>query len=538
MVSGASTLCFASLVAISAVSSGTVLRNGPEYLSIKVPYFVPRNASPEVDPDFLGLAFEEASWVRYSTDDWGNVNLFSQNLMDSIYSRTGGKPIIRLGGTSGDYGKYEPGQKEPALPVSEQTSYQDIGGLTIGPSYWTLAHKFPRAKFMIQIPLATTNISETVAWAKAAVEGTGLDQIQSFQLGNEPNAYSNSFTGGDGVRLGPPHYQGHLTNKTYKANYTKFAAAVREAVKIPRRFFTAFDIGEDVDTPQDAAWLYDVKTVFELGIDRDSIIKDVSHHYYQNVAGGAADLEKGLMNVQDTHTRIDYLRGHIDYLKANHPDIPYILDEIGNSLDARNSYEYQARLGSALWAVDFYLYCLSIGVARFNYQQIVHAGYDLWLPVASNGYLPQVFANYYSQPFVADLVGNSSKARIAKLEVRNGQAAPNLTAYAAFEGNRAKRIAIANLDYWNKTSSGHARPVAEVEVEVPSRAGFVQVTRLSSPEGAGAAADTITYAGSQWTYESMGKEMTGVRHDTDTLAIRDGVAKIFVPSSEAVIVYL
>lgn len=507
-------------------------------LQIDVPRHVPGDASAEVDPDFLGLAFEEASWVEYSTDKSGQTNAFSRNLMHSIYSRTGGKPIIRLGGTSGDYAKYEPGQKEPALPVAGQGTYQDIGGTTIGPSYWALAHRFPEAKFMVQVPLATTNISEPVAWTKAAVDGIGLQQIHSIQIGNEPNGYRDDFTGAGGQYLGPPKYQGILTNETYEGNYTEYASAIRDAVKLPRRFFTAFDIGVDVNNPAKAAYLFDVETIFGLGIDREHIIKEVSHHYYQNVAGDASDLKTGLMTIATTHRNVDYLRDHIKYLQENHPHIPYILNEIGNSLDAKHSYEYQARLGSALWAVDFYLYCLSIGIARFNYQQLMHSGFDLWLPIASNGLPAQVFANYYSQPFVADFVGNSGRTRVAQLAVGNSEAAPNVAAYAAFEGGPARRVAIANLDYWNRTSSDTPRPVATVRLQVPPEAKKVKVTHLTSPDGAGAAADTITYAGGQWTYESMGLEQKGVRNDTETIMVRNGVADIKVASSEAVIVYL
>ena len=500
-------------------------------LSVDVPASIPSGASGVVDPDFAGLAFEEASWVRYATDDAGNVNTFSKNLMDSIYSRTGGKPIIRLGGTSADYGKYLPGQTEPALPVAEQNNYQDIGGTTIGPSFWQLAKLFPDATYMVQVPLATTNISETIAWAQSAVAGIGLSQIHSIQLGNEPNGYPSA-------GLGPPNFQGHLDNQTYEGNYTEYAAAIRKAVALPQKFFTAFDVAADVGDPADAQYVLQVAAVFGLGIDNDMIIKDVSHHYYQNDAGTAADLASGLMTLSLTHQNLDYLKPHIQYLQANHPQIPFIINEIGNSLDATNSYEYQARLGSALWTVEFMLYSLSIGVARFNFQQIMHSGFDLWLPVASAGHAAQVFASYYAFPFVTDVVGKSGKTRIAKLPITNGDSTPNLAAYAAYDNGAAKRLVLANLDYWNKTSSGTTRPVASVAVSVPTGAKTVTVTSLTSPMGAGAAAHSITYAGSKWTYKSMGKEVKGVTKASTEVTVKGGVATIKVPSSEAVIVYM
>lgn len=67
---------------------------------ISVPSTVPSNASGIVDPDFPGFAFEQASLWNYALDADGNANEFSQNLIAAITNRTGGKPLIRLGGTS------------------------------------------------------------------------------------------------------------------------------------------------------------------------------------------------------------------------------------------------------------------------------------------------------------------------------------------------------------------------------------------------------------------------------------------------------
>lgn len=507
-------------------------------LSFTVPSGVPTDASHVVDPDFLGLAFEQSSLVRYATDDDGNANTFSQNLLQAIYSRTSGKPIIRLGGTSNDYGTYLPGQIEPALPVSEQDNYQNVGGTTIGPSYWPLTANFPGAKYMVQVPLATANVSESVAWAQAAVAGIGLDQIHSIQIGNEPDLYREDYTGADGKFLGPPDYQGTLSNETYAGNFSKYANAIRSSIELPDHFFTAFDVAAHVDDPAIAQWLLNPETVFEFGIDEDNIIKEVAQHYYQNQAGNASDLETGLMTMSLTHTNLDYLRSRIDWLKDNRPDVPFIINEIGNSLQPTNSYAYQARLGSALWAVDFYLYSLSIGVSRFNYQQIMHSGFDMWLPVASAGLSPQVFANFYSQPFLADFVGASGRTRVSKVAIANANSAPNLAAYIAFEDGVAKRIAAANLAYWNRTSSELERPVASIDIKLVSGGASVRVTHLSSPDGAGAGAETMSYAGSQWTYESLGEEVIGVRDDTEEISVEGGVFTLEVPSSEAVIVYL
>ncbi|KAI0893678.1 glycoside hydrolase family 79 protein [Annulohypoxylon nitens] len=508
--------------------------------SVNIPAGSAVNLSDQIDPTFPGFAFEEASFVRYAQYDDGSPNTFSINLIKAVTSRTGGYPIIRLGGTSPDYGRYLPGQEEPALPPAEQDNYQNVGYTTIGPSYWKLTQNFPGAKYMVQVPLATTNISETIAWAQSAVAGIGIDNIHSIQPGNEANLYSDTYTGEGGVELNPPEYQGTLSNKTYVGNWTKYADAVLGAVDLPEgRFFTAFDVATHFgNAVQEEAYIFDVETCFDLGIDNKSIIKEVSHHYYQQNAGTADDLATGLMDTSVTHNHLDQFKRRISWLKNNRPEIDFILNEVGNSLFKTNRYEFQARFGSALWQVDFYLYSMAIGIARINYQQIMHAGYDLWLPVASAGYDAQVFSNFYSQPFVADFIGSSGKTQVAKLDISGSNPPANVAVYGAYEDNVAKRIAITNLNYWNKTSSGTDRPSVTLDLSVPDGVESVKVYYLSSPLGAGAAADNITYAGSQWTYESLGEEVKNVVNDTKNITVSDGVASVTVQNSEAVLVWL
>ena len=193
-----------------------------------------------------------------------------------------------------------PEQSEPALPVAEQDNYQCIGCTTIGPSYWQIAKLFPDAKYMVQVPLANTNISESVSWVQAAVEGIGIDQIHSIQLGNEPDHYKHDFCGEDDVFLGPPHFQGTLDNKTYVGNYTEYAAAIREAANLPDHFFTAFAVAAHVADPSVRQWLLFPEVCFDFGIDHNNTIKEVAHHYYQNHAGQAGDLEQCPMNISIT----------------------------------------------------------------------------------------------------------------------------------------------------------------------------------------------------------------------------------------------
>jgi hypothetical protein len=432
--------------------------------------------------------------------------------------------------SSADYAYYLEDLTTPAEPRAEVDNYQDIGGTRIGPSYWDLCLNFPDALYIIQTPMAITDMNETVRWAASAVEHIGIDMIHSFEPGNEPDLYPFP-------TLLPPDYQGKQDNESYVGNFTAYAAAIRDAVEIPSEpFFQAFDVSARFGAED--SYILDVATGFGLGIDGDDIVKTVAHHYYQtDCCGTAADLATGLMSHSAISSRLDFLRPAIAWLKENKPQIPYIMSEVGNSLNPTHDYSYQAVLGSALWQLDFQLYSLCIGIARFNFQQIMHSGYDMWLPVASRGLEPQVFANYYAQPFVTDLVGSSGKSRVSQLDISN-EATGNCAAYAAFEDDAPKRLAIVNLNYWNSSSSKSEREGQTITVSVPAGINSVTVDLLSSPLGAGASANTITYGGSQWTYESLGKEVMGVRNDTQTLAVEHGQVNITIFESSAVLVHL
>jgi hypothetical protein len=80
--------------------------------------------------------------------------------------------------------------------------------------------------------------------------------------------------------------------------------------------------------------------------------------------------------------------------------------------------------------------------------------------------------------------------------------------------------------------------VASISLNLASESDSLTVAHLSSPDGAGAGAETITFAGSQWTFESLGEEVKGIRNDTEEVVVENGSAEVKVPASEAVIIYL
>ena len=75
-------------------------------------------------------------------------------------------------------------------------------------------------------------------------------------------------------------------------------------------------------------------------------------------------------------------------------------------------------------------------------------------------------------------------------------------------------------------------------ITLPKGVASIKVELLGSPEGAGAKGDSITYAGSQWTYDSLGEEVKGVRNDSIVLKVNKRLVYLEVFESSAVLIHL
>ncbi|OAA72529.1 hypothetical protein ISF_01602 [Cordyceps fumosorosea ARSEF 2679] len=504
------------------------------------PLQIPRiqvDPSRYIDPSFAAFSFDQASFLSYASSPDGskNPNALSQNLVDAVSSRTGGAPLIRLGGADADYARYVANQSALILPPPSDTPRR-LGGTTVGPAYWDVAARsFPGARYVVQLPLADADMSHAAGWAMAAATRLGLDRVHSFEPGHEPDRYPAA------AGLGPPTWQGAQNNGTYVANFLNYCDRVAAELALPRgtRRFQALDTASHPggDAQQDVFAL-SLRSVLQQGLDNHHAVLDVARHYYQTAAGdkGQTRLETGLMNHGAVAARLEVFRDDLEFLAGRSGTrLPYVLSEVGTALggDGAAAWKDDATLGAALWQVDVQLYGLSLGISRFHIQQDLRAGGGLWLPGVSGGDATgEVLARFYAQPFVADVVGTART-----VQVKNVPLEPNISAYVAYEAGVPRRAAVVNLQYWSKCRSEATRVARWVRVQAPAGVDRVRVVHLTSPQGATARSKTVTYAGSQWTAESAGKEVKGVRNDGDVLTVAGGTVDVPVKASEAVIVH-
>ncbi|KAI6081206.1 hypothetical protein F4821DRAFT_249878 [Hypoxylon rubiginosum] len=482
---------------------------------------IPFGASQKVDPSFPGFAFEQASFYNYSFDAQGNPNVFSQNLVNAVLNRTGGTPLLRVGGTSGDSGNFSSSQQTPTNFPADQFGPQFKGGVTLGPSYFDAFKNWPGAKFEFMVPFKNTSHSHTLKWAATGVDAIGIDNLYTLEIGNEPTFYpwfskTNNTAG----------------IETYAKRYLSLQDQLKQQIPAldDKRIFQA------LDTAANAATKLKAKPAFEMGLNAVATsIRQVGFHYYQGHPGPRTFAElQGWIRHSVTVENMTNFTPNIRYLRNNHPAIGFAFTETGYNVGGGGG-GLGNNLASALWAVDFQLYGMTANVSRVNWQQILRGSLHMWRAVEADGLPPAVTPNYYSQPFVADFIGRSGQTQVAPIDV-DDDADGTLVAYGAYESGKLVRVAVLNVDLWTPQNCT-TRPHVGFTLEgLPNTTTQVQVHHLTAPDGA-LAEDGLTYAGLQWTYENNGVEKQ-VGKDSNVLNVNGGVVKFPVRSSSAVMIVL
>ena len=260
------------------------------------------------------------------------------------------------------------------------------------------------------------------------------------------------------------------------------------------------------------------------------------------VASASHYLQTTLLNHQFTVNAAASLKTAADFLSKNRPGIPLILGEIGSGLAGGDrgsivTRQIEGSLGTAVWTLDFHLYCMSIGIAGIS-NQVGKANWSFapFESSPSQEVPTAVRPTWYGVVAAVDFLGSatSQASRVSQLSIPG---APNMTAYASFQGDDLSSIALLNLQLWvQSTDPKTERPSVTVQLtDLPSTVQSVHVKRLTGPGSL--ALDGVTWGGESWTYQSDGKAVqTGP--GAETLQVKQGVVKVVVGATEAVVLSL
>lgn len=199
-------------------------------------------------------------------------------------------------------------------------------------------------------------------------------------------------------------------------------------------------------------------------------------------------------------------RENIAFLRAKHPNVPYILSETGPQLSGADVTKYLNTLAYTLYCVDFMLYSMSVGVARVDGTQRPANTHSYWVP--ASGRLTQnpgneVRAPYYAWPYIADFLGNT-KATTGVVELAVGAEKDQRSAYAVYEDDKLVRIALLNMKPW-EAESKEKRGSTTFEINGINQKN-IRVAHLTAKDGVSAGGfdyngKNITWAGEQWAYK-------------------------------------
>jgi hypothetical protein len=151
-----------------------------------------------VPHDFPGFGFESCSLDAFD-------NNISRNLLSSLGKRMPVKPIVRIGGTSGDKFKYNAAQAKATICESGDCSPGGYNAVfSLGPSYFKAFAAFPMARLTVQAPLEKVNGTQepqkgiALDYINLALKelggGVKTDRVEAIAIGNEPNFYDPNAT--------------------------------------------------------------------------------------------------------------------------------------------------------------------------------------------------------------------------------------------------------------------------------------------------------------------------------------------------------
>lgn len=256
---------------------------------------------------------------------------------------------------------------------------------------------------------------------------------------------------------------------------------------------------------------------------------------YQIISSGT--LKGSLMNHTHTVDQVQtQFQSDINFMHANFSKIPYILGEVGSSLQPGSPtvVTIDQGLGNALWTVDFLLHAMTVGVARVN-MQLGNFAFSAWEPTDTTA---PVRGNFYGHVFVADFIGTQGALSVAPLAALPSAQHPNLVGYVGYAAGALSKLALLDLAFWVEGNATGARPTQNFTLDVGADVTQVKVERLTAPGGATALQPNITWAGNLWSQESNGLPQL-MKNDTAIQQVINGTVKgVTIQASEALLLTL
>jgi hypothetical protein len=294
--------------------------------------------------EFTGLSYGYQAVNHHAIGNTvTGVNPAFVNLLGAITRTGNGAPVLRISGPAADYSWWNPqGRRKPAGIFFDIT-----------PAYvasLTAAQRATGSRLILGLNLAASDSALARDWAAAALEGVGRDAIAAFELGNLPDLYPNTTSGGRRLRpagWGLPHYLDE---------FARFAAAL-EPLGVEGKLAAPGACCRP-------AWDRGLATLLER---HHRLVGTASYHRYGLVACGAQRGRASALLSADT------LRGaFFKFLGlarvARGRDRPVRVTSTNSNPCGNRADGLSGTFAPALWSVDWMFTLASAGVSGVNFD--------------------------------------------------------------------------------------------------------------------------------------------------------------------------
>lgn len=223
--------------------------------------------------------------------------------------------------------------------------------------------------------------------------------------------------------------------------------------------------------------------------------------------------------------------------------LPLVISEVGSAL-GNSPVWFGAGFGAAIWAVDFHLAAMVLGIKRVCNTEEPVATHSFWVPDHTTRHTtgPAVQGVFPAAAFIADFVGKDKLGKVSEIELAEDQL---LTGYVSYglQSKKPQRIALINMREWHKGSK-YNRGTAKVTVDVGDGVKSAVARYLSSESGSfargydlGGEEEIVTWAGEHWSHKlKLGKGVFTSKPREHKLNVQNGKVMVPLRDTEAVMI--
>lgn len=321
---------------LAAIASARV-RSGPHAISAGASLVVTgRELGRPVSSSFVGVSIEYPTLPSYAGDDPRAINPVFEELVRNLAPKQ--RPSLRISGASADRSWW---------PIPHHTRPAGVS-YAITSRWIAVASALSRrlhARLILGLNLEAGDLSLTAGEERALAGGIGRQQIDAFEIGNEPELYTRPY-----FRRGRRRFSGRSRGWSFPAFEREFSRTAHTIAAVPLA-------GPDTGSPR---WIADLDRF--LG-DEPRVSLATVHSYPLKRCGSSPVTPNQLLTVGTARGPAEYLARYADV--AHRHGARLRVDEM-NAVSCGGAPGVSDAFAAALWAPDALFQMARVGIDGVN----------------------------------------------------------------------------------------------------------------------------------------------------------------------------